>query len=137
MTFVTDADDDAILDLYRRAWATVLPSAYRDCYGNTYLWPELMGFTLLESMACGTPAICSNVGGMPEYVLDGVTGYVFDDLSTLTDRLRAWPSDPELVEQLGRQARRQVEAEYDFRVAGARLIEVYEPLLARAREVAA
>ena len=37
-----------------------------------------MGFTLLESMACGTPAICSRVGAMPEYVNDGETGFVFD-----------------------------------------------------------
>ena len=63
VTFVTDADDDAILELYRRAWANVLPSVYRDYYGHTHLCPELMGFTLLEAMACGTPAICSNVAG--------------------------------------------------------------------------
>ncbi len=68
---MTDADDTAILDLYRRAFALVLPSVYRDCYGNTQSAPELMGFSLLEAMACGTPAICSRVGGMPEYVRDG------------------------------------------------------------------
>ena len=137
VTFITDADDDAILGLYSRAWVNVLPSVYRDCYGHTSLCPELMGFTLLEAMACGTPAICSNVAGMPEYVLDGVTGFVFDDLPTLTDRLRALAGDPALVERLGRQARRQVEQEYDFRIAAARMIAIYEPLIARAREVAA
>ncbi len=137
VTFITDADDDAILDLYRRAWVNVLPSVYRDYYGQTHLCPELMGFTLLEAMACGTPAICSNVAGMPEYVIDGETGYVFDDLPMLTDRLRELAHDPALVDRLGRQARRQVEQEYDFRVAGARMVAVYEPLIARAREVAA
>jgi alpha-maltose-1-phosphate synthase len=137
VTFVTDADDIAILDLYRRAWVNVLPSVYRDCYGNTCLAPELMGFTLLEAMCCGTPAICSNVAAMPEYVIDGVTGYVFDDLPMLTDRLLKLANDPALVERLGRQARRQVEQEYDLRVAGARFVAVYEPLIARAREVAA
>ena len=137
VTFITDADDHAILDLYRRAWVNVLPSVYRDYYGHTHLCPELMGFTLLEAMACGTPAICSNVAGMPEYVLDGETGYVFDDLPMLTDRLGRLATDPALVERMGRQARRQVEQEYDFRVAGARMIAVYEPLIARAREVAA
>ena len=96
-----------------------------------------MGFTLLEAMACGTPAICSNVAGMPEYVIDGETGYVFDDLPTLTDRLQRLANDPDLVERLGRQARRQVEQEYDLRVAGARFVSVYESLLGRAREVAA
>jgi glycosyltransferase involved in cell wall biosynthesis len=37
VTFVTDADDRAILDLYRRAWVNVLPSVYRDYYGQTHL----------------------------------------------------------------------------------------------------
>jgi len=133
VTFVTDADDHAILDLYRRAWANVLPSVYRDYYGQTHLCPELMGFTLLEAMACGTPAICSNVAGTTEYVIDGVTGYVFDDIPMLTDRLRGLANDPALVERLGRQARRQVDQEYDLRVAGARMVEVYDSLIARAR----
>jgi glycosyltransferase involved in cell wall biosynthesis len=137
VTFITDADDDAVLDLYQTAWATVLPSTYRDCYDNTHLWPELMGFALLESMACGTPAICSNVGGMPEYVLDGVNGYVFDDAETLTDRLRRLAGEPELVEELGREGRRRVVEEYDLRVAAGKVLEVYEPLLNRSREVAA
>ncbi len=137
VTFITDADDDATLELYRRAWVNVLPSVYRDYYGQTHLAPELMGFTLLEAMACGTPAICSNVAGMPEYVIDGVTGYVFDDLPTLTDRLTRLATDPGLVERLGRQARLAVEQEYDFRVAGAAMIAIYEPLIARGREMAA
>lgn len=135
--FITDADDTATQALYRRAWVNVLPSVYRDYYGQTHLCPELMGFTLLEAMACGTPAICSNVAGMPEYVLDGVTGFVFDDIPMLTDRLRRLADDPALVETLGRQARRQVEREYDYRVAGARFVDIYETLIARAREVAA
>ncbi len=137
VTFITDADDHATLELYRRAWVNVLPSVYRDYYGHTHLAPELMGFTLLEAMACGTPAICSDVAGMPEYVVDGVTGYVFDDLPTLTARLRALATDPALVERLGRQARAAVEREYDLRVAGAATVAIYEALIARDRGLAA
>ena len=135
--FITDASDADTRALYRRAWVNVLPSVYRDYYGTTHLCPELMGFTLLEAMACGTPAICSNVAAMPEYVVDGETGYVFDDLATLSSRLTQLATDPSLVERLGRQARRRVEDEYDLRIAGARLLAVYESLMARRREVAA
>ena len=60
--FVSDRDDAGLRDLYRKAWAVVLPSLYEDSYGNTYLAPELMGFSLLEGMACGAPAVCSRVG---------------------------------------------------------------------------
>jgi len=137
VTFLTDAEDTTLLELYRSAWATVLPSTYRDCYGITSLWPELMGFTLLESMACGTPAVCSNVGGMPEYVEEDINGYVCDDDATLADRLRQLAEDPDLVDRLGRAGRHRVDQEYDLRVAAGRMLEVYEPLLALAREVAA
>ncbi len=68
---MTDADDATIRDLYHRSWATVLPSVYQDCFGGNHVAPELMGLTLLESMASGTPAICSRVGAMPEFVREG------------------------------------------------------------------
>jgi glycosyltransferase involved in cell wall biosynthesis len=128
--FVTDADDATILDLYRRAWVTVLPSVYRDCNGNTYVAPELMGFTLLESMACGTPAICSRVGGMPEYVADGETGFVFDTRDELTARLRQLAGDPALVGRMGARARLVIEQEFDLKVAGRETWAVYRSLWA-------
>jgi glycosyltransferase involved in cell wall biosynthesis len=135
--FVTDADDATILELYRRAWANVLPSVHQDCYGNTHLAPELMGFTLLEAMACGTPAISSRVAGMPEFIDEGKTGFVFDTLEELTDHLRYLAGHPEVADAMGRQARRSVETEFDLRVAGARLGALYDLLISRSCEVAA
>lgn len=135
--FITDADDERILELYRRAWVNILPSVYVDCYGNMHRAPELMGFTILEAMACGTPAISSRVAAMPEFIREGETGFVFDNPDELAAQLRRLASDPELVETMGRQARLVVEQEYDYRVAGARLVDVYEPLIASAWEVAA
>jgi len=43
--------------------------------------PELMGLVLLESMACGTPVLCSTTGGMPEFVRSGQTGFIYHDLN--------------------------------------------------------
>ena len=135
--FVTDADDAAIRDLYARAWANVLPSVYRDCYGNSHLAPELMGLTLLEAMACGTPAICSRVAAMPEFVRDGETGFIFDTPDDLARQLRMLAADPDLVERMGRRARQVVETDYDLKVVGARTVAAYDELLSRNREVAA
>ncbi len=136
--FVTDATTPAALaPYYRRAWACVLPSQYRDCYGATYPAPELMGLTLLEAMACGTPAVASRVGGMPEFIRDGETGFVFDEFAELTARLEQLADDPTLVERLGRNARQAVVDEFDIRVAGRRLVETYDRLIGRARGVAA
>lgn len=74
--FVHNADDQQLLNEYRTALVTVLPSVHTTCYGDYTPVPELMGFTLLESQACGTPVICTDAGAMHEFVDDGKTGFV-------------------------------------------------------------
>jgi glycosyltransferase involved in cell wall biosynthesis len=135
--FITGADDQTLRDLYARAWACVLPSVYQDCYGNAYLAPELMGFSLLEAMACGTPAIAARVAAMPEFIREGETGFVFDTLDQLADQLRALAHNPSLVERMGQRARRVIEEEFSLPVAGAKLWAVYQTLITPARGKAA
>jgi glycosyltransferase involved in cell wall biosynthesis len=79
--FVHDADDQHLINEYRTAKITVLPSVHTTCYGNYTALPELMGFTLLESQACGTPAICTDAGAMQEFVEEGKTGWVVEQNS--------------------------------------------------------
>ncbi|WGV24081.1 glycosyltransferase family 4 protein [Halotia branconii] len=74
--FVHNADDNQLLHEYRTSQVTILPSVHTDCYGKYSPVPELMGFTLLESQACGTPAICTDAGAMHEFVDDGNSGFV-------------------------------------------------------------
>lgn len=74
--FRHDCTDGDIVTAYQRAVCVVLPSVYRDCYGNESKVPELLGQTPLEGMACGTPAIVTNVASLPEVVADGETGFV-------------------------------------------------------------
>jgi glycosyltransferase involved in cell wall biosynthesis len=74
--FIQDADDCRLLHEYRTAVVTVLPSVHTTCYGDYTPIPELMGFTLLESQACGTPVICTDAGAMHEFVDNGLTGLV-------------------------------------------------------------
>jgi glycosyltransferase involved in cell wall biosynthesis len=135
--FITDADDRALVDLYRRAWVNVLPSVYQDSYGDTYVAPELMGFALLEAMACGTPVICSRVGGMPEYVRDGETGFIFDTKEELTERIRRLAGDAALADRMGARARRAIEEEFSLKVAGRKLLAVYRDLVQQSEEAAA
>lgn len=134
VTFVTDADDERVRDLYARAWATVLPSVHRDCYGTVYQKPELMGFTLLESLACGTPAVASRTGGMPESIQHGINGYIYDTSFELTDILRTLATSPDHVEALGHQARETVLREFDLHVAGARLRAIYDRIWSKHQE---
>ena len=110
VTFRHDCDDAALVDAYRRARVVVLPSVYEDRYGGRTLVPELLGQTLLEGMACGAPAICTDVASMPEVVDDGVTGFIVppNDPAALGAKvgwLREHPAD---AERMGEAARRRV-----------------------------
>ena len=103
VTFVTDADDEAVLDLYRTSAVTVSSSVYRDIWGREWPMSELLGLTMLESMAVGTPVICTAVGGLPEYVTDGQTGFVVppNDSEQLRDRILRLLDNPALAAKIG------------------------------------
>lgn len=74
--FVHDADDRQLVQEYRTALVTVLPSVHESYDGKYTSVPELMGLTVLESQACGTPVVCTDAGAMREFVDDGQTGLV-------------------------------------------------------------
>jgi glycosyltransferase involved in cell wall biosynthesis len=93
---------------YEEARVTVLVSSYRDYFGDTVSAPEMMGLVLLESQSCGTPVICTDVGGMPEFLQTDRTGWRIpaDDVSALSAALRQALSLPEPErEALSRWAR--------------------------------
>jgi glycosyltransferase involved in cell wall biosynthesis len=106
--FRTSCDDQALVEAYQRALCVVLPSVYRTMYGQDSTVPELLGQTLLEGMACGTPVICTDVASMPEVVIDGVTGFVVAPNSPQSLRekilwLRSHPADALAMGNAGRQ----------------------------------
>jgi glycosyltransferase involved in cell wall biosynthesis len=76
--FMHEATDIDVVRAYRQATVAVLPSVHTDVYGNYTATPELMGFTLLEAQACGTPVICTDAGAMPEFVREGITGRIVE-----------------------------------------------------------
>jgi alpha-maltose-1-phosphate synthase len=126
--FILSADDSGLRELYRRAWAVVLPSVYVDFFGNPQVAPELMGLTLLEGAACGTPGICSRVGGAPEFIRDKRTGFIFKGVADLSAHLHRLAEDVDLVSRLGRAARQMVEDEYGLGAVGHQIADVYTRL---------
>jgi len=71
--FRHSVSDDELPDLYQNAALTVIPS---EAKGGEAPPPELMGFTVLESQACGTPVLVSDAGPMREFI-SPETGMVF------------------------------------------------------------
>ena len=123
----TDLDDSKLVHIYRRSRCVVLPSLYRDRYGNETKVPELMGQTLLEGMACGIPAICTNVASMPEAVVDGVTGFVVppDDLGALRTALVTLCTDHARAEAMGAAARARMLEHFQWASVVRRCLEAY------------
>lgn len=116
-----------LVQSYRRALCIVLPSVYKTIYGQETLVPELLGQTLLEGMACGTPAICTRVASMPEVVEDGVNGFVVppNDSAALREKILWLRSNPARAAQMGKAARQRVLDKFTWPVVVRRCLSIY------------
>ena len=103
VTFLGRRAQDTLPYYYSAAEVVVVPSHY-----------ESFGLVALEAMACGTPVVASETGGLAFLVRDGETGFHVPtgDPEALAARLRQLLRDDLLRERLGRQA-----AEYAKRYA--------------------
>ena len=92
---------------------------------------EGLSITLLESMRCGLPVVATRVGGNPEVVVDGETGYLVPpgDISAFASRTVTLLLDRELRKRMGEQGRRRVERHFLLGNVAKRYEEVYEGLL--------
>jgi glycosyltransferase involved in cell wall biosynthesis len=85
-----------------------------DCFVCPSLWAEAAGLVNIEAQGCGLPVIASDVGGIPEYVADGQTGFLFPrgDSAALAERVGRLVSDAALRQRLGEAARTFVESHF-------------------------
>jgi glycosyltransferase involved in cell wall biosynthesis len=127
VVFRHDCDDRELVDAYRRALCVVLPSVYRTKYGIETKIPELLGQTLLEGMACGVPAICTNVASMPEVVLDERTGFVVAPNSpdSLRQRLLWLRDNRGAARKMGDSARSHVLEKFTWPSVVRRCLDIY------------
>ena len=109
--------DERLRKLYQNAAFIVVPSE----------WYENAPMTVLEAFAYGKPVIASAIGGLPEMVIDGETGYLFPygDREYLEATLRHLWSDRAGQRRMGQNARRKVESDYSQSSRLRSLIEHY------------
>jgi len=111
-------------ELIRRARAVVLPSE----------WYENAPMSVLESYALGKPVIGAHIGGIPEMIVEGETGWLFealniDALSTVLDQCSFLPDDK--LAEMGRAGRALVEKRFSRAGYVSAIESLYSTLLAR------
>ncbi len=91
-------------------------------------WYEPFGITPLEAMACGTPVIGSDVGGISYSVSDGETGFVVPprDPAALAAKLTELYDNPALARAMGRAGIRRARAMFTWEQVTQQLIDVYQ-----------
>lgn len=77
--------------------------ALSDIIVNASVKPEPLGTTIIEAMAMGKPVICSESGGNPEIVQDGINGFLFPagDYQALAHAIESLIKNPALRSQMG------------------------------------
>ena len=127
VTFRHECDDRALVEAYQRAMCVVLPSVYDSGFQPPTKVPELLGQTLLEGMACGIPAICTDVASMPEVVVDGETGWVVppNNPGAIGAAISSLRHDPATALAMGTAGRRRIEQEFTWAAVVRRCLDAY------------
>ena len=114
------AEQAEVLAWWQRATVAVLTSE-----------SEGMPVSLMEAAACGVPAVAVAVGGIPELIDDGVTGFLTPpgDAGKLAAALERLLCDPDLVARLGAAARRRVKERFSLTGQVNRLLALWAELV--------
>lgn len=86
--------------------------------------------TVMESLACGTPVVAFNIGGIPEMVEHKKTGIIVDKISaeTLANGILKAIQSPD-IEKWSSNARHKVEEEYNQQAVAQKYIKVYNNII--------
>ncbi|MGZ6346370.1 MAG: glycosyltransferase [Anaerolineales bacterium] len=119
VAFLGKRGQDTLPYYYSAAEVVVMPSHY-----------ESFGMVALEAMACGTPVIASQVGGLAFLVQDGITGYTIpaEDHIALCEKLTALLGQESLRQKMGRNAADYAQ-NYDWGIIGVKIVEVYSEMI--------
>jgi len=114
-----ERSQDTLPYYYSAAEAVVVPSYY-----------ESFGMVALEAMACGTPVVASQVGGLAFLVQDGITGFTVpvDEPQKLAEYLIRLISDKDLRQQMGKEAA-IFALEYGWEKIAQNVLNAYEDIL--------
>jgi glycosyltransferase involved in cell wall biosynthesis len=90
-------------------------------------WEEVFGWMIAEAMAHGKPIVATKVGGIPELVTEGLSGFLVqrNDTAGAAEKLMRLVQDSELRREMGEAGRKLVAGKFDLKTNVAQLIELY------------
>jgi glycosyltransferase involved in cell wall biosynthesis len=99
---------------------------------------EAFGISICEAMACGLPVIGTRVGGIPELIAEGQTGFLVEprDEAGLAEKMGLLLEDPEGGRKMGQRAAERVRELFTWGKVVDRLVRVYHRVLSPAESVA-
>ena len=123
--FTGKLSPEALANEYKTANVFTLP-AIVDSKGDT----EGLGVVLIEAMELGLPIVASNVGGIPDVVVDGVSGILVPekDPEALASAYKRLAAEPELVKHLLAGSRKRIAECFTWDGIIERQIAVYNKL---------
>lgn len=124
--FTGKLSPEELANEYRTANVFTLP-AIVDSKGDT----EGLGVVLIEAMELGLPVVASNVGGIPDVVVDGVSGILVPekDPEALAGAYRRLAAEPELVKQLLAGAQKRIAECFSWDKIVERQIDSYKKII--------
>ena len=90
-------------------------------------WEEVFGWMIAEAMAHAKPVVATRVGGIPELISNGGSGYLVDrgDTEAMSRRVLELLNDGDLRHRMGHAGRETVSEKFDLQTNVAQLIESY------------
>jgi glycosyltransferase involved in cell wall biosynthesis len=124
--FVGAVESNALPDFYRSVDVTILPSTTMG---------EAFGLVLVESLACGTPVIASDLPGVRSVVSSGSDGLLIParNASALGEAITALLQDESRRYQMGMEGHRKVMARYQWNTIGSDLLNLYDTAVRQRR----
>lgn len=124
VTFAGLVDNRRIAKFYEKMDVVIVPS----------VWPENSPVVITEAMASGIPVVASDIGGIPELVEDGITGFLIPprNIRALAERVEYLHAHPEERRQMGAKATERIR-EHELGQQVAEVLEVYKGVVNRER----
>lgn len=110
---------EQMTDVTRKCKFVVVPS----------IWYENCPYSVLETLAIGKPIIGSNMGGIPELVIDNENGFIYNTVDELAQKMNLLFEDEELVNKFSKKSKELAKQNYDREVYYNKLKQIYDKVI--------